>query len=108
MSETKKQSPFAALTFAEQQDRWREWRSRQLDYQSAGELPPVELPPADEPPPASERTPAAGKNAATDRNQAPGEAPRAADEPARAVPRPIDAPAPTRHRQCRVAAARVP
>lgn len=27
------QSPFAALSFAQQQDRWREWRSRQLDYQ---------------------------------------------------------------------------
>lgn len=29
------QSPFAALTYQEQQDRWLEWRSRQLDYQTA-------------------------------------------------------------------------
>ncbi len=26
-------SPFSALTYQEQQDRWLEWRSRQLDYQ---------------------------------------------------------------------------
>lgn len=29
-------SPFSALTYQEQQDRWLEWRSRQLDYQPAG------------------------------------------------------------------------
>ena len=28
-------SPFSALTYQEQQDRWLEWRSRQLDYQPA-------------------------------------------------------------------------
>lgn len=28
-------SPFAALSYQEQQDRWLEWRSRQLDYQPA-------------------------------------------------------------------------
>ena len=28
-----RQSPFSALTYQEQQDRWLEWRSRQLDYQ---------------------------------------------------------------------------
>ena len=28
-------SPFAALTYQEQQDRWLEWRSRQLDYRPA-------------------------------------------------------------------------
>ena len=32
-SDPRDQSPFAALSFAQQQDRWREWRSRQLDYQ---------------------------------------------------------------------------
>ena len=30
-------SPFSALTYQEQQDRWLEWRSRQLDYQPAVE-----------------------------------------------------------------------
>ena len=31
-------SPFSALTYQEQQDRWMEWRSRQLDYRpSPGE-----------------------------------------------------------------------
>ena len=34
-------SPFSALTYQEQQDRWLEWRSRQLDYQPAsGSRPP--------------------------------------------------------------------
>ena len=28
-------SPFAALSYQEQQDRWLEWRSRQLDYRDA-------------------------------------------------------------------------
>lgn len=28
-------SPFSALTYQEQQDRWLEWRSRQLDYRAA-------------------------------------------------------------------------
>ena len=32
---TELQSPFAALTWQEQQDRWLAWRSRQLDYQPA-------------------------------------------------------------------------
>ena len=27
-------SPFAALTYQEQQDRWLEWRSRQMDYRA--------------------------------------------------------------------------
>ena len=31
-----KQSPFAAMTWQEQQDRWLAWRSKQLDYQPAG------------------------------------------------------------------------
>ena len=53
MSDQKSASPFAALTFAEQQDRWREWRSRELKYASAEELPPVELPaPPEKPAPA--------------------------------------------------------
>ena len=29
------QSPFSALSYQEQQDRWLEWRSRQLDYRPA-------------------------------------------------------------------------
>ena len=37
-----KQSPFAALTWQEQQDRWLAWRSRQLDYQPAGSGPAEE------------------------------------------------------------------
>ena len=37
-------SPFAALTFQEQQDRWLEWRSRQLDYQRADLAVPREEP----------------------------------------------------------------
>ena len=42
-----KQSPFAALTWQEQQDRWLAWRSRQLDYQPAGSVPPpVQLDPS--------------------------------------------------------------
>jgi len=32
-------SPFSALTYQEQQDRWLEWRSRQLNYQPAEETP---------------------------------------------------------------------
>ncbi len=31
-------SPFSALTYQEQQDRWLEWRSRQLDYRPAGHM----------------------------------------------------------------------
>ena len=39
-------SPFSALTYQEQQDRWLEWRSRQLDYQPAAEKQPTEPAPA--------------------------------------------------------------
>lgn len=88
MSEDRNSSPFSALTYAEQQDRWREWRSRQLDYQSAESLPPVELPRAQEPAPAEN---AENADAAT--------APLA-------VPRPTAAPAPTRHRQLDALAAK--
>ena len=35
-------SPFAAMTYQEQQDRWLEWRSRQLDYQPAEKEPQPE------------------------------------------------------------------
>ena len=35
-------SPFSALTYQEQQTRWMEWRSRQLDYQPSGSTPPDE------------------------------------------------------------------
>ena len=38
-TEPQKESPFAALTYQEQQDRWLEWRSRQLDYQPAAAPP---------------------------------------------------------------------
>ena len=41
---TENKSPFAALTWQEQQDRWLAWRSRQLDYQSAGSEPPAQQP----------------------------------------------------------------
>ncbi len=41
------QSPFAALSFSQQQDRWREWRSRQLDYQETP-LEPLSPRPAQE------------------------------------------------------------
>lgn len=34
------ESPFSALSYQEQQDRWLEWRSRQLDYQPAGQAAP--------------------------------------------------------------------
>ena len=39
-------SPFSALTYQEQQDRWLEWRSRQLDYQPAADRRPTETVPA--------------------------------------------------------------
>ncbi|MBR1585467.1 MAG: hypothetical protein IJ662_08015 [Clostridia bacterium] len=54
--DTDKTSPFSALSFQEQQDRWLEWRSRQLAFQegpvidseaaapSPSALPPVDLP----------------------------------------------------------------
>ena len=45
-------SPFAALTWQEQQDRWLAWRSRQLDYQPAGDASaaPKEIPrPSEQP-----------------------------------------------------------
>ena len=35
-------SPFSALTYQEQQDRWLEWRSRQLDYRPAAAGQPKE------------------------------------------------------------------
>lgn len=49
-------SPFAALSYQEQQDRWLEWRSRQMDFREESlpeetqkkpadtEMPPVRLP----------------------------------------------------------------
>ena len=36
--QSESKSPFAALTWQEQQDRWLAWRSRQLDYQPAGSV----------------------------------------------------------------------
>ena len=60
MSQDNQLSPFAALSYKEQQDRWLEWRSRQLDYHTVAapnptedivpdehpepELPPLKLP----------------------------------------------------------------
>ena len=35
--ETCSASPFSALSYQEQQARWLEWRSRQLDYRPAAE-----------------------------------------------------------------------
>ena len=35
------QSPFSALSYQEQQDRWLEWRSRQLDYRPAEPREPI-------------------------------------------------------------------
>ncbi|MBR3107434.1 MAG: hypothetical protein IKH30_09665 [Clostridia bacterium] len=35
-------SPFAALTWQEQQDQWLAWRSRQLDFQQAGSQQPAQ------------------------------------------------------------------
>ena len=35
-------SPFSALTYQEQQDRWLEWRSRQLDYRPVAAEQPRE------------------------------------------------------------------
>ena len=35
------QSPFSALSYQEQQDRWLEWRSRQLDYRPIQEKAPI-------------------------------------------------------------------
>ena len=47
-------SPFAAMSYQEQQDKWMEWRSRQLEYHAAEELkkehpdekelPPLKMP----------------------------------------------------------------
>ena len=60
MNQENQLSPFAALSYKEQQDRWLEWRSRQLDYRAVSapvskpetmpdemptpELPPIQLP----------------------------------------------------------------
>ena len=50
-------SPFAALSYQEQQDRWLEWRSRQLEYHpvsaasAAPEKPVESAPPMRQPPP---------------------------------------------------------
>lgn len=35
MRTEKNESPFSAMTYREQQDRWLEWRSRQLDYRAS-------------------------------------------------------------------------
>ena len=35
-------SPFSALSYQEQQDRWLEWRSRQLDYKPVQSEQPIQ------------------------------------------------------------------
>ena len=87
MSDIQNTSPFAALTYAEQQDRWREWRSRQLDYKNAEELPPVELPLSEQAKPPAPRA------------AAPAEPPSSRAEELPLAPRPVLSPAPTRHKQ---------
>lgn len=54
MNQERSASPFSAMTYQEQQDRWLEWRSRQLDYQSTAKEP---QPPAPEEPEPEERLP---------------------------------------------------
>lgn len=56
MSSETNPSPFAAMSYRDQQDRWLEWRSQQLEFQEAGmdekdakkpadaHVPPVSLP----------------------------------------------------------------
>jgi len=74
-------SPFAALSYQEQQDRWLEWRSRQLDYRKAEEIrDPFE----ESQPPKREDPPAAY--------------PQLKDPPPIQLPN-IHHPAPTRHRE---------
>ena len=52
MSPENQLSPFAALSYKEQQDRWLEWRSRQLDYRAvSAPVPEEESPFSDEPTP---------------------------------------------------------
>ena len=34
-------SPFASLSFSRQQDKWREWRSQQLEYKKAADETPL-------------------------------------------------------------------
>ena len=38
-------SPFSALSYQEQQDRWLEWRSRQLDYKPVQPEQPIQKEP---------------------------------------------------------------
>ncbi|MBQ4640758.1 MAG: hypothetical protein IJB69_09630 [Clostridia bacterium] len=39
--ESRDVSPFAALTFSQQQDKWREWRSQQLEFKKAADEQPL-------------------------------------------------------------------
>ena len=39
--EKQETSPFASLSFAQQQDKWRQWRSQQLEYKKAAEEAPL-------------------------------------------------------------------
>ena len=49
MNQENSLSPFAALSYKEQQDRWLEWRSRQLDYRAIPSPMPAEAPSPAEP-----------------------------------------------------------
>ncbi len=44
MSQDHAASPFSALSYQEQQRRWMEWRSRQLDYQPVSDRTPPAKP----------------------------------------------------------------
>lgn len=50
--ENRSRSPFAELSFSEQQEMWRIWRARSLDYQEIKPAEPV-IAPAREPAPPS-------------------------------------------------------
>lgn len=72
MTQQRETSPFSALTYQEQQDRWLEWRSRQLDYcpvvsnkQTDAVLPPLKIP-ALSVPPQPPKTPAPYRHAQLD------------------------------------------
>lgn len=45
------QSPFAALSFSEQQEMWRQWRAQKLEYHPVAPKAPPEPEPVPPPPP---------------------------------------------------------
>lgn len=74
-------SPFAALSYQEQQDRWLEWRSRQLDFK-----------------PAQEEHPESFTQEETKKEAAPAAYPQLREPPPVTLPY-IRNPAPTRHHE---------